>query len=246
MKQLSKTSTDDGHFHIVYLNDEDGVGYVSQANDGHIHEIEFSEEGWLLYPHPDDQHYHQLEAYEDKKPRRSQSKEDAVVEVIQLYKIARELEQEARDAGKESESFYCGDHWDHTEKSKLQALDRAALTINHIEKDIDQLSGYHREQRSDFRFIPIEGGDQIVADILNIIVKRALEDSEFFREESKVFEDQAITGRGFYHVFVTHEEDPRGQIKVKRFKWERVYVRREYVQPRKARTTVSREEKRTP
>jgi len=189
-------STDAGHTHELQVNPETGEVYILPALDGHTH---------------------QLEDYVLKAKKKTQDQAEVLAEVRELYKTARDLEFESLEAGIESEEMYAGEQWDEAEKSRLEGLGRACVTINGIEKGIDQLTGTQRQERTDLRYLPVEGGDQRVADLLNICTKQILNQCFFPREESKSFEDACITGRGNWNVYVTFDKDLRGEIKVEKF-----------------------------
>ena len=92
----------------------------------------------------------------------------------------------------------------------MESIERAALTINEIEPKIDLLSGYQRQNRTDFKFMPVEEGDQRVADILNVVVKNITDQCQYPHEETLVFEDMAIRGRGCFNIYVSNEKNILG------------------------------------
>jgi hypothetical protein len=221
------------HHHIVYMNDEMGTALCSTDN-GHTHEIVFQpptepqvdEMGQVLVPGSPggfvvgpalDGHTHSIEEYQVKVAKKKEDDAQVLSEIRELFKTGRGLEKESLDAAKEAEDFYAGKHWDAAEKQRLETLNRAAVTINKIEKNIDQLCGTQRQERTDIRFVPQEGGDQKVADILNVTTKHILNRCYFPREESAAFEDAAIAGRGLFNVFVKFDTDLRGEIVVEKF-----------------------------
>ena len=241
MKQLLRTTEfgkrKSAHYHIVYLNDETGVGLMS-TNLDHTHQIQFQppqppqmdEQGnvlspevpgqWIILP-ADDGHLHELQDYE---PTEAQSKEEdkqIVSDLLDHYRAAKEVEQDSYEKAEEADEFYSGEQWEEETKATLTSLNRAALTINDIQKNIDELSGYERQQRTDLRYLPMEGGDQRVADLLNIVTKQICEQCYFERETSKAFMDAAITGRGLFNIFVTFENDLRGEVRIEKYPWKR-------------------------
>lgn len=237
MKQLKKLSRVGlgraAHSHIIYLNDETGVGLCS-TELGHTHEIVYqpavdpqmdemgneiapgSPASWMVQPALDG-HTHQIEEYVVKAAKKKEEDERILSDVRELFKAGRDLERDSIKKAEESEKFYSGDHWDATEKSRLEALSRAAVTINKIEKNVDQICGMQRQERTDIRYVPQEGGDQKVADLLNITTKHILSRCFFPREESAAFEDSVISGRGLLNVYVKFDNDLRGEIVVEKF-----------------------------
>lgn len=221
-KELLRTTPaeTDGHYHIVYVNEEAQQASSSHADDGHTHEVGWGPDGALsVYPAED--HLHELEEYAIKEKKSKEKKEDIVREVLNLYLPAREAEAEARDAADESEKFYCGEQWEEEVKDKLSKEARAALTINHIERYMDLLFGYQREQKTTLHYLAVEGGDQAVADLLNLVAGHILEKCGYQREKCRVFEDQSIVGRANWNVYVSFDKDLRGDIAIECFPWNR-------------------------
>lgn len=237
MKMLKKTSRFGAgraaHHHIVYLNDETGIALVS-TDAGHTHEIVFQPPmepqmdemgnvlspsapgGWIVQPALDG-HTHELQDYVIKPAQKKEDDAHVLRDIRELFKTARELERESLKKAQESEDMYAGKHWDEIERSRLESLNRAAITINKIEKNVDQICGTQRQERTDLRYVPQEGGDQKVADLLNVASKHILNRCFFAREESSVFEDATITGRGNFNVYVRFDQDLRGDIVIEKF-----------------------------
>jgi len=176
---------------------------------------------WIVAPGGEDGHEHTIFDYRAKAKKVKESSKDILDECMSLWKEGLELTRESRKLGVESEGMYKGDaQWDPEVKKKLAGLDRAALTINEIAPAIDTLIGYQMEQRTDIRFLPQENGDQRVADMLNIVTKKVLDQCYFPREETKIFKDACVPGMGNFHVYMDFNESIQGNIKVERFPWE--------------------------
>ena len=239
LKKLSRVGLGRAaHHHIVYINEETGMGLCS-TDMGHSHEVFFQQPtppqldqfgmevvpampgGWMVAPAMDG-HTHQIEEYVIRPSKRKEDDSKVLSEVRELFKTARELERDSFEKAKESEDMYRGEHWDNSEKLRLQDLSRAAVTVNKIEKNIDSVCGIQRQERTDIKFVPQEGGDAKVADLLNHASKHILNRCYFPREESAAFEDAAITGRGNFNVYVKFDNDLRGEIVVEKFPWEMV------------------------
>ncbi|MCK5611710.1 hypothetical protein KAR91_58115 [Candidatus Pacearchaeota archaeon] len=245
MPELLRTTEDgkDPHYHILYLR-EDGTGITSiDGKDPHPHEFIYQEPqeeivdqdpnsptfnvviqeavegGWFIVP--DNDHEHELEEYATKSVTKKLSDGKLVTDIAQRYLDSQKLEEDSRESGYEAEEFYSHKQWDNAKKRELESKDRAALTINKIEEKIDNLTGYQRQNRTDIKFLATENGDERVADILNIVVKHdVLEKCSYGREESKVFEDGAIIGRGLFHIFDDFEKNIQGDIMIEKYKWD--------------------------
>jgi hypothetical protein len=175
---LFKTSREKRHFHIVYLR-KDYTGECS-TDKKHSHLIEPLEDGSgaVLLP-SEDGHSHFIEGpLSTGEKKKVKDDNELVKEVKELFKTARDGESESRKAAEESEKMINGEQWEDADRSSLKAANRACLTINEIEPKIDLLSGYQRQNRQDLRFLPVEEGDAVVAEILNVVVKNICDSTD--------------------------------------------------------------------
>lgn len=221
--KIAAKSPGGDHYHIAYLDKEEGVGVITDA-DGHTHNVMMvagpdGSPQWQVEPHIDG-HSHAIEDYVPKYPKSEQEDAEVIKECVSLFKTAEEIESASIKAARESEEFYQGEQWDPAVKDSLEAQKRACLVINKTQKEVDTLCGHQRQQRTDLRFLPVGDGDQMVADILNVLSKNDLEQCYFEREESKVFFNQAVPGRGLFNLYVSFEKDLRGDPKVESFPWD--------------------------
>lgn len=179
---------------------------------------------WTVRPGGTDMHTHELQDYPPASVKKltQEEKDEILKECMALWREGRELTEDCRKKGREAEDFRKGKQWPEDVKRSIEALDRAALTINEVGPAIDMLKGFQMEQRTDLRFLPQEAGDQRVADMLNVVVKKVLDKCCYQREESKVFEDQVVPGFGCLNVYVDFLEDPEGNIIVERFPWDEI------------------------
>jgi Phage P22-like portal protein len=237
MKSLKKTTRAllgrAAHHHIIYLNDETGVG-LSSVTMGHAHDVVLqpptpaqldemgnvivpeSPGGWIILPTLDG-HSHEIEDYIIKPSKKKEDDAQVLADVRELFRTGRELEKTSLLKAKEAEDLYSGKHWDEAEKARLEELQRAAVTINKIEKQVDTICGIQRSERTDIKYTPTSEGDSRVADLLNITSKHILGRCYFPREESATFEDAVIAGRGLFNVYVKFDNDLRGDIVVEKF-----------------------------
>lgn len=179
---------------------------------------------WIIGPGGDEQsdmHQHEIQEYRPQKKEEEKEEDHKIIaECMELWKEALAITRDCRKKGKESEDFYKGKQWDDETERWLTSLDRAALVINEVAPNIDMLIGYQMEQRTDFRFLPRgEGGDQRVADMLNITVKQICDSCSYPREETKVFKDACVPGMGVFNVYMDFVEEIRGNLKIERFPW---------------------------
>ena len=228
------TSKDNGHFHpILYFPDvpeqpptQDEAGNVvspgSPAQKG----------GFRVMP-SDDGHTHELEEVVfGKKTDDGDEEKDSAKMVRALFKEAKAYESDFRKMASESMDFYNNKQWDSATVEKLKNMDRCYETINEINHKIKLLSGYQRQNRTDIKYIPVETGDQVTADILNNIAKNVCDQNNFTHLETLVFEDGVITGRGFYQIYIDYDKtididkdgNLMGEVAIKRYSWDDVYL----------------------
>ncbi len=223
--ETSKPQVGKKHFHVVYVNEKTGVYEVSEAN-GHRHNVILQEDGsFIVEPDPVDGHFHErVSEIQQKFPKRPESNDDEVVQ--RLYKLAKAATDWASKSLKKarcSDNMYKGEQWSESEKKGLEDDGRAALVINMIEKYVDDLVGYQRQQRTDPVALPIGESDQILCDIANELIKVLLYQNSFEFAESGVFEDGCICGMGNFGIEVSQKEDIRGDIKIKRWPYDQVF-----------------------
>lgn len=230
---LKTTSAGKGrgsHTHLAYLTDTGGV--TSKDRD-HTHTI-------VIVPSQMDpinqqmtpvqieiqlanDHTHELTDLTFIDNKITEKEKEILTDVKSLWEAAKVYEEESRKLGIESEQFYKGEQWDEKIRKDLEGKQRAVLTINEIQPKVKLLSGYQRQNRSDIRYFPVEGGDGKIADILSIVTKNILDQNDYEYEETSVFEDEVIPGRGNIHHYVDYNEDLLGKIKVEHYPWKDVY-----------------------
>lgn len=246
MPKLLKTSTNKidnrkAHYHIAYVK-EDGSGVTAEAKD-HQHQIFFQQatqaitdpvtgqmlrqasSGGIMLSPGEDGHTHNLtmEPIGSEKSDKKEKDEDIVTAVKMLWKQAKEIEKNAFKDAEEAEGFYTGKkQWKENQKKELENKQRAALTINEIEPKIDLLSGYQRQNRFDIKYLPTEGGDSKIGDILTALVKNLSEQCSFDHEETKIFEDETIVGRGNICVEIDYDKNIRGDIVISHTPWKNI------------------------
>ena len=203
--------------------------YECGVERGHEHEIVEMEDGSFQLaayigesglPHG----HMSVEPCKNKFPKRPEKEDEEVVHrVYQLHEAAYRHDKKSLEKGLEADRFYKGDQWERGTRSKLESEGRACLTINVVQKVIDDLVGYQRQQRSDIRFQPVGDTDQGVCDILNTAVKVILEQGKYQFRESKLVEDFAITGRANLNLGLSVQDDIRGDIKIDVFDLNQVF-----------------------
>jgi hypothetical protein len=249
MKRLqvaSKSGKGRGHYHIVYLNDETGTHYISEAAN-HIHEIQFqagtpaqpaqtdpqsgqeiqpaipaTDPVWAILP-GEDGHMHDLEDYRIVQPKTKEDEAQTLGDCLALYAESIEIEQDSLDKAEKAEQIYQGNHWDDSEKRRLNAEGRAALTLNKTQKHVNELSGVQRQERRDIAYAPTEAGDQRLADLYSILAKVTLNNCNYGFQEAEMFLDTIIGGRGGLNLRAEYDESLSPQIIIERYAKERFH-----------------------
>ncbi len=248
MKTFQKTlpGGKNKHRHLVYLDDELGIVGVS-VTQGHSHEgrwvppmppaeAQYDEFGNLLVEEEPghegyfeilpakDGHTHELGTEIELKNPFTDDRSDSeiVAEVFQEFETWTDFERESLELGEEAEEMVAGFQWDEDTLQRLTKEERACLTLNYLEHEVDYLSGHQRDVRTDLRYLPGESTDQVKADILNVISKHILDKCNYVYEESEVFEDQIIAGRGIFSVDIEFDDDIQGDIVVRQRPWKDV------------------------
>lgn len=219
---LKRTSKDNGHYHMVYVKPDKSTGLSSTAKDGHSHDILINPNTNQLdvYPHID--HTHRLLDLALENKISAKDDVELVAEVVRLRKEAEQYEKDSFEDAEEAEGFYDGDgQWVDLDKESLKADKRACLTFNHVQPKVNVLSGYYRKNRHDFKFFPTEGGDVRVADMITQLVKNVCTQNTFENSEVRVFEDEMITGRGLFNVYLDYDKNMNGEpdIIIEWFPW---------------------------
>lgn len=239
MAKLRQTTEVRGHTHLVFIQN-DGTGLTSKVS-GHFHNVAYNPPqepitdetgqviqeatpgGFIILGAGKANHIHELAPVKYENIEISENEDDVVSRVQGLFKYALEIESESIESGKESEDFYRGEQWENGVKNSLEGSGRAAVTINETKPKVDLLSGFQRQNRTDIIYLPVEGGDAITADIYSQLVKNILEQNNFGYEETMVFLDQLVPGRGNFNLYIDYSKDLRGEIIIEHEVWDEVF-----------------------
>lgn len=228
MLELLKTTTTNKHWHAISVDFDTQELYCSVDND-HVHELVIGQDPLSGQPivmiMEEENHSHDPEPIESPLPENPKDKPDKEIvdHAINLFKRAARLEADSRKKAKESVAFFEGDQWDKNVEEHLKSKQRATQVLNYVQAKIDVLSGLARQNRVDPRAYPVEGSDNGVADVVTATLCRIGKQSRLATEEIQTFEDEIITGRGLFHVGITQERNPLGDIFIERFPWEEGY-----------------------
>lgn len=230
-QRIGEVAERDGHTHAVtfvevtYLNGQPvGPEELQQILQGVEPEqqpqilqlIEKRIEPRLL-PSEEDGHTHEiLPEYQptDDVYSIKESDDEVFAEFVAQYNHIKNHNDNFHRRFRESEEFYVGIQWDSFKKQALEAENRAALTVNYTESNLDRLCDFQREQRTDIKYYPVSGGDQKKADIYNIISKILLRKTDYAHRESRFFLDACIGGRGSLTSRMDYTYNIEGDLKI--------------------------------
>lgn len=211
------------HFHVAVVGQKPEVS----VEEEHTHEITMGMDE-MGRPIPQvsevNGHTHAFSEITGKEFEYKKPEDDEIIQQqLELFKQACELENDTIAEAEKCERFYRHEQWTEEEKRKLNKKDKAVLTLNMIESMTDTLTGYQRQNRQDFHVLPVEAGDQLVADLLNHVLKHLTSNCNFVSNESSTFEDIVVTGRGIFNVYLDYDNlDLYPRIVVEHFPWKDV------------------------
>jgi len=146
-----------------------------------------------------------------------QSHDKRVIEIQECYAEAQSAWMEWMDEMEEDYKFYLSDQWSAADKERAEKNDVPVLNLNYIKKTIDLVSGYERQNRSDIKILPVEGGDERVAQIMTTLIKWIMGDKQIEYNKSDAFKDAVIGGLGWLKVSLDFDRDPlSGDIMVEK------------------------------
>ena len=217
---LTSIAKDHPHPVTVLLTDE----IIAQVVNGQPVTVEVA----MMVIEEADDHTHEI----DNEITRSESTEVRIKqeddhkiagETSHLFTSAFRREEPSREEGALSEQFHISNQWIDNYQNEVELpLNRSKLTVNLLQPAIDLLLGHQRQNRTDIKYLPIEGSDELIADVLTAITKIELTNNDYEFEETQVIEDQLVTGRGNFIVYVDFDNNVFGDIKVERLPWRQV------------------------
>lgn len=137
----------------------------------------------------------------------TEKERDTLGYVNSAYIEARSAWAEFFIEADEDYRFYLGDQWSENDKAAALKKKIPALNLNYIKKAIDVISGYERQNRSDIKVLPVEGGDEMVAEVYSRIIKWITSDRNSEYTISAAFKDALICGIGWLTPEISYDKD---------------------------------------
>lgn len=215
------------HEHLLYITDKNMECATAK---GHSHPITISPDGTIVLT-PAENHSHFAAPYnpEDYAPipdlapdLTEESEGDVIARKADQFQSAYDAEEESIERGRESVRFREGEQWPEDTMTTLASKGRACLTINHVAPMVETLSGLYRRNRTDLRCFPTENGDAEIANVLTYVVKHIMQANNMELEETEVFEDMVVPGRGVFELYPDYDCDIRGFPKIRQCPWDMI------------------------
>lgn len=109
---------------------------------------------------------------------------------------------------------YAGDNWTNLEKTKLERQNRMVLELNKIRRVVNLYSGYERENRTQTVTAPVEGSDEITADLFSNVMYYTYDKGNADYIISEAFEHALKTGLAIVGIYMDYSKDKvNGDIK---------------------------------
>lgn len=112
---------------------------------------------------------------------------------------------------------YAGDNWTNLERTKLERQNRMVLELNKIRRVVNLYSGYERENRTQTVTAPVEGSDEVTADLFSNTMYYVYDKGNADYIISDAFEHALKTGLAIVGIYMDYSKDKvNGDI---RFYW---------------------------
>ena len=234
--QILRTTQDHGHWHVL-LYDETNPAVTGTSEDGespHRHQLQMlpGQPPVLLPvidPETGNEHTHLPDAEPvalpeepAKKPGGTEAERMRVL--LELLQIAQQTEQPSREEAKRAREYRRGEQWSPEDRQEMETTGRPALTLNLMAPMLKLLSGYARQNRVDWHWFPVEGSDNMTADLFNIVGKHVAKRTKKEIEEIDAFDEEVEIGRAFLEVIPDFTRNPLGEVCLRHFPSKNVYL----------------------
>lgn len=112
------------------------------------------------------------------------------------------------------EDFTFGDQWSEADRIEMKENRRPALTINMVLRAVTAVYGEYSSMKASISTKSRGRRAQDASVMLNKVINQVLYDCGYSEHEADVFVDGAISGRGFFEVRMSDDQDPSGAISI--------------------------------
>lgn len=102
---------------------------------------------------------------------------------------------------------YAGDNWTNVERTKLERQNRMVLELNKIRRVVNLYSGYERENRTQTVTAPVEGSDEVTADMFSNVMYYVYNKGNADYIFSEAFEHALKTGLSIVGIYMDYSKD---------------------------------------
>ena len=144
--------------------------------------------------------------------------EIALVEAnsLRLEEGLRSGHIEWTEAAKENDRYYLGGglQWTSQQRRLLNAVGRPTAELNQIFLAVNTVLGYQSQSRLDLTFKARNATDSQLARVLSKVAMYILDHNDYAWEESQMFADGLIQGRGYLDVRMDFAKNSQGEVKI--------------------------------
>ncbi len=128
------------------------------------------------------------------------TKDDKLGYVYESFEATLDVKKDERDLHRKSVRYYNGDQYTEEQKRRLKWALLPELFVNICKPKVDLLTGIERETRTGVKAYPIEQGDAMVTQGVDMIAEYISNNTKFDQVSSRVFKDNVQGGMGNYCV----------------------------------------------
>lgn len=136
--------------------------------------------------------------------------------LIERHQRAAEAHEPWATAAKQCVQFVEGKQWTDEERKLRELQKRPVLTINKIAPLVRLVEGYHRNNRTDIKYLPGDDGTgtEEASEAITHIVKTISERNQVPYIDAEVFLEGLMGGRGFFDHRISFDDNDLGEAVV--------------------------------
>jgi len=147
--------------------------------------------------------------------------DDELDKLVLWVNESDDMTLDTRDLAEKSRNYYDSIQWTDAEIEKLKRQKQAATVINRIKPKIDMLMGMERANRTTAKAMPRTPKETQGAQAATEGVRFVLQDNNYNRSRSDVWENLTIEGTGGIEVNVKPQKDSF-KVTIKHIMWDRL------------------------
>jgi hypothetical protein len=150
--------------------------------------------------------------------------DDELDKLILWVNESDDITEDTRILAEKSRNYYDSIQWTDAEIEKLKKQKQAPTVINRIKPKVDMLMGMERANRTTVKAMPRTPHETQGAQAATEAVRFVLQDNNYNRVRSDVWENLCIEGTGGVEINVKETKDPKNPFKItiKHIMWDRI------------------------